>query len=249
MTIDELVAAFDLPAASRVDRRIPKTILSERGASSAADRKLIDRSVERLDWLATLSPSTVGIAASDQADQPAAEVQILGLTAKSQPTQRLFELVHRAVPYPVVLIAQSDEGQLRLSLAPLRPGERVADQMVVERLVISPPLTGSDGAFFDSVRLEALPRTNLSRLYAGLLERVEALTASRLSGSKFRLPKNSEDAESRRHALASYAAKETTWISAKAAVRKEKRLAEQVRLAEQARMLGVELAAIAARMA
>lgn len=249
MTTDELVAAFRLPATAKVERRIPKTILSERGANSAADRKLIDRCVDRLDWVAALSPSTVGIVASDDPDRPAPEVQILALMAKTDPVQRLFELVHRAIPYPLVLIVQTSAGRPRLSLAPLRLAERISDQLVIERLILSPPLEPGDRPFLDSLSLEILPRTDLGRLYSGLVERAEALAASRLSGSDFRLPRDSAEAEVRRKALASYASKEAEWISAKAAARNEKRLAEQVRLAEQARLLGVELAAIAARMA
>jgi hypothetical protein len=249
MTIEELVAAFDLPPASKVARRIPKTILAERGASSASDRKLIDRSVDRLDWVATLSPSTVGIAASDDPDRPAPEVQVLALTAKLEPVQRLFELVHRSIPYPTVLVAQAPQGKPKLSLAPLRPAERVSGQLVIECLVLSPPVEAGDRSFLGSLSFEALPRTDLGGLYSGLMERVEALAASRLSGSDFRPPKDATEAEFRRDALGAYAAKEAEWVSAKAAARKEKRLAEQVRLAEQARLLGVELAAIAARMA
>ena len=40
-------------------RRLPKEVLAQHGAANAADRKLIDSAIERLDWWATLSPVTV----------------------------------------------------------------------------------------------------------------------------------------------------------------------------------------------
>jgi hypothetical protein len=249
MTVDQVLTALNLPRQVRVDRRIPKSTLSERGAATAADRKLIDRTVDRLDWLGSLSPATVGIAPSPDPIRPVGEVQLLSMSTKLEPTRRVFELVHRAIPYPVVLLVSTPAGKIRMSLAPLRPAERIADQLVVERLVITPEIETGDKAFLASLQFEGLSRLDLRLLYDGLIERAEGLTASRLSGQAFRLPATPAEAELRRLALSDHQAKETEWIATKAAARKEKRLAEQVRISEQARLLGVELAAIAARMA
>jgi len=242
-----------LPAASRINRRIPKTVLSEHGASTAAQRKLIDRTVERLDWLATLSPATVGIAAGADEERPVPEVQLLMLDARADPTQPLLTIIHRAIPYPLILLTRLPSGGVRVSLAPLRPAERLHEKMVVDRLVVAPdlapPLDASDDAFVGSLYLGGLPRVDLGALYEGLVQRVEALAAARLSGSGFRLPSDAAAAAARRDDLARHGQLETAWIAARAAARKEKRLAHQVALAEQARTLEKELKALASRLA
>ncbi len=242
-----------LSLATRVDRRIPKTVLSEHGASTVAQRKLIEGTVERLDWLATLSPATVGIAAGTDEERPVPEVQLLMLAARAEPTQTLLTIIHRAIPYPLMLLTRLPSGGVRVSLAPLRPAERLHERMVVERLVVAPdlttPLDASGDAFLASLYIGGLPQVDLGALYEGLVQRVEALAAARLSGTGFRLASDASGAAARREDLARYSQFETAWIAARAAARKEKRLAHQVALAEQARALEKELKALASCLA
>jgi hypothetical protein len=242
--INRIVDAMALPSASRVDRRIPKTVLSEHGASTAAQRKLIDGTVERLDWLATLSPATVGIAAGTDEERPVPEVQLLMLAARAEPTQTLLT---------IILLTRLPSGGVRVSLAPLRSAERLHERMVVERLVVAPdltaPLDAPAEAFVASLYVGGLPQADLGAVYEGLVQRVEALTAARLSGTGFRLSGDAAAAAARRDDLARHSQLETAWIAARASARKEKRLAHQVALAEQARALEKELKALASRLA
>ena len=61
MNGDTLIEALDLPASSRVDQRIPKKLLLENGAPTAADKRLINDGIEELVWLAALKPTTIGV--------------------------------------------------------------------------------------------------------------------------------------------------------------------------------------------
>lgn len=54
MTADDLITALELPAASRVERRVPKTLLTEHGAPTAADKRRINDGIERVQWVAAL---------------------------------------------------------------------------------------------------------------------------------------------------------------------------------------------------
>lgn len=251
--IDRIVDAMALPSASRVDRRIPKTVLSEHGASTASQRKLIDGTVERLDWLATLSPATIGIATGTDEERPVPEVQLLMLAARAEPTQTLLTIIHRAIPYPLILLTRLPSGAVRVSLAPLRAAERLHEKMVVERLVVAPdlaaPLDAAAQAFVASLHIGGLPQMNLGELYDGVVQRVEALAAARLSGAGFRLSSDAAAAAARRDDLAQYSHLENAWIAARAAARKEKRLAQQVALSEQARKLALKLTGLAKRLA
>lgn len=251
--IDRIVDAMALPPASRIDRRIPKTVLSEHGAGTAAQRKLIDGTVERLDWLATLSPATAGIAAGTDEERPVPEVQLLALTARAEATQPLLTIIHRAIPYPLMLLTRIPSGNVRMTLAPLRPAERLHERMVVERLVVAPdlaaPLDPPAEAFVASLYIGGLPQTDLGALYEGLVQRAEALASACLSGTGFSLPKDAAAATARRDDLARHSQLETARIAARAAARKEKRLAHQVALAEQAKALEREIKALASRLA
>ena len=48
MRMADLVAAFDLPPETTVDQRVPKKLLVENGAPTAADKRQINEGIEEL---------------------------------------------------------------------------------------------------------------------------------------------------------------------------------------------------------
>lgn len=242
VTPQQVRDALALPPGGAAARRLPKDVLAQHGAANAADRKAIDKAIERLDWWATLSPATIGVAAGLDEERPVPAVQVLALVAREQPTQRLLMMVHRAIPVPVILLtALPGAAGTRLSLAPLRRAERVGDKMVVERLVVAPDLAEAnapeDKAFLASLALPQLPQANLAALYEGLIERAEALEVARLTAGKFRLV---DDPQSRRALLAGYSEAEAEWLAVRAIAKREKALGQQVALGNRARTLKEE---------
>lgn len=254
ITPTDIRFALALPPMNAPARRLPKDVLAQHGAANASDRYLIDSSIERLDWWATLSPSTVGIAAGTDDERPVPAIQLLAMTARAEPTQRLLTLIHRAIPVPIILVtALPGNAGTRLSLAPLRRAERVAGQMVVERLVVAPDLAAKEdkptAAFLASLALPNLPQTTLAALYDSLVERSEALTVSCIVRAPFQVLPDTVSADARRTALARYWEIEAKWIAARAAARREKRLAQQVALGNQVQVLKDRLQAIAGELA
>ena len=254
ITPADVRAALALPPMGAPVRRLPKDVLAQHGAANTADRKMIDSAIERLDWWATLSPGTVGVAAGSDCERPVPAIQLLAMTARVEPTQRLLTLIHRAIPVPIILAtALPGNAGTRLSVAPLRRAERVADQMVVERLIVAPDLTAeadaASAAFLSSLALPALPQTNLAALYGALIERAEALVVARMINVPFQLFTDPTSVTARRDALARYGQAEAEWLATRSAAKRESRLAEQVVLGNQARALKDRLQAIAGELA
>ncbi|WP_010218622.1 DUF4391 domain-containing protein [Sphingomonas sp. PAMC 26621] len=254
ITPADVRAALTLPLTGAPVRRLPKDVLAQHGAGNAADRKMIDNAIERLDWWATLSPSTVGVAAGTDGERPVPAIQLLAMTARIEPTQRLLTLIHRAIPVPIILItALPGNAGTRLSVAPLRRAERITDQMVIERLIVAPDLTAktdtATSAFLSSLALLTLPQTTLAALYGALIERTEALAVSRITNEPFKLLSNPMLVTERRDALVRYEQAETEWLAIRSAARRENRLAEQVVLGNQARTLKDRLQAIVGELA
>ena len=106
--VAELVEALRLPAYCRVDQRVPKKMLAEHGAPTAADRRLLTDGIEELQWIAALKPGTVAVPEHRADGREYLEVAVLGVQVrathgKASQWLRLAELVHRAVPYPCLL--------------------------------------------------------------------------------------------------------------------------------------------------
>jgi hypothetical protein len=127
-----LVAALDLPAGARVDQRVPKRLLVEHGAPTAADRRRMNEGIDDVQWLAALKPSTVGVPAFRDSTREYLEIAVLSVTLRAAARwDRLAELVHRAVPYPLILVAALGDG-LELSLAHKRSSQAVTDAIVLD---------------------------------------------------------------------------------------------------------------------
>ncbi len=203
MTGSDILEALQLPSASRVDQRVPKKLLVENGAPTAGDKRQIHDGVEELIWLAALKPNTVGVPAYRDAVREYLEIAVLSLALRPDAkAHRLTELVHRAIPYPILLI-QSQDSVLTLSVAHVRWSQGQARQTVLEGSVVMAGLEAeapNTTAFLSSLQLPQQPRQSLHALYQGWMERFEAHAAAQVTGI-FQPAMNPAAAERRRAAL------------------------------------------------
>ena len=88
-----------------MDQRVPKKLLLENGAPTAADKRHINEGIEELLWLAALKPTTIGVPDYRDDVREYLEIAVLRLSLRAgAKVPRLVEMVHRAVPYPLLLI-------------------------------------------------------------------------------------------------------------------------------------------------
>ena len=59
--ITAIIDALGLPPEARVDARVPKKLLVEQGAPTAADKRAIQDGIDELQWLAACKPTTIGV--------------------------------------------------------------------------------------------------------------------------------------------------------------------------------------------
>lgn len=239
MRPQDIVLALGLPDGCRVDQRVPKKLLLENGAPTAADKRLVNDGIEEIQWVAALKPNTIGV--SDYRDDLREYLEIAVLTvtlratdAKSTNAVRLDELVHRAVPYPVLLLVKAGQS-VTLSLAHKRWAQNEAGKIVLDGGVVSVALPDDApsetvlSAFTQALSLTSQPQTTLFGLYQGWIDSVQALLAARLTGS-FKTADSSEQAAARRQALKECERLELEVARLRTQAAKEKQLARQVEL-------------------
>lgn len=247
--INELISALDLPAGSRVDQRIPKKLLLENGAPTSADKRIINDGIEELFWLAALKPTTIGVPEYRDDVREYVEIAVLRFTLRNgAKATRLVELMHRAVPYPLVLLTEQGE-RYGLSAAHKRWSQGEAGKTVLEGDIVAAAWdTERDGehwpAFRNALALGQQPRTTLYALYQGWIDTLLALHAARVTGA-FAVVGNAEHAAARRDALQECARLDAEITRLRAAAAKERQMARQVAL--NLELKRVEAAQAAAR--
>lgn len=129
MTADEFLAALALPPQALVHQRVPKKHLLDNGAPTSTDKRLISDGIDELQWVAALKPSTIGVPAFEDTERQYLEIAVL--TVAYRPVAkiaRLRELIHRAIPYPLVLFGSDGV----LSLAEIRHAQNEAGKTVID---------------------------------------------------------------------------------------------------------------------
>lgn len=255
LTADDVVKALALPERARVDQRVPKKMLAEHGAPTAADRRLLTDGIEELQWIAALKPGTVAIPEHRADGREYLEVAVLSVQVrathgKASQWMRLAELVHRAVPYPMLLIqtlvpgatATPDDGpperpaQLALSLAHKRAAQNEAGKVVLDGELVRSELLGPNngiasvaGPLLEALALDRQPHQDLMALYQGWMDCLTAAEAAHLTWN-FRLPNGPTAAAAQREALRACQRLEQEAARLRSQAAKERQIAKQVDL-------------------
>lgn len=249
MTVDDIITALELPEAARVERRVPKTLLLEHGAPTAADKRRISEGVEQIHWLAALKPTTIGLPVYRDEDREYLEIAVLRASLRpAAKAARLRDLIHRAIPYPVFAVTvQADRATI--SLAHKRRSQGESDKTVLDGGVVSVEAPSAndphDAAFATALALSNQPRTSIWSLYDGWVDVLVALHAARRTGH-FAISTNRDRRVARRQALEECARLDAKLARLRTAAAKEKQMARQVALnlelkhAEAARQAALE---------
>ena len=253
LSSEQLISALCLPAEATVGQRVPKKMLAEnltsRGTATSADRKLLQEQIDEVTWVAALKPTNAGIPVYQDEVRSYLELAVLNVRLRaasqldpnpakvSSSVSRLAELVHRAIPYPVLLVLD-DGTRIYLSLVHIRWAQKEADKAVLDGDLIqgvfvhngSPAASVMDAdtvnAFINAMDLSKQPRTDLLTLYQGWIDTLSAWQAAAVTG-RFECV-SPQQATARRAALRRCHELDAQISSLRAAASKEKQMARQV---------------------
>lgn len=257
MPIQTVIDALRLPASALVGQRIAKKLLTEQGAPTAADKRLINDAVDTLVWHAALKPGTVGVASftGDATRVDVIELAVVSVLLRPDvrpaQAQRLRELIHRAIPYPLLLVSAHGE-LVTVSLADLRASLGQNDKQVLAALYLSGDFapkapSAVEQSYLVSLAVDEQPRVHLSALYQGWVHRTVALQAARVTGV-FAAPGSESVSQAQREALESMRQIQLEVASTRAQATKEKQLSRQVELNLRLKRLQQQLKQVHARL-
>lgn len=220
--LSTLLTSLELPPACVLNERIAKKLLVENGAATPTDKRAINEGIDELIWVAALKPNNVGVPAYRDDSREYLEIAVLSMRCRAEArSNRITELIHRSIPYPVLLVSikESDVEQteknisrsasalgsplLNVSMADKRFSQSDAQSMVLEDGVTEVQIEADSRleAFASAMNLGKQPRDSLLRLYHGWAAVLDAYRASRITGA---FDQNSLSREERRSAIAEF---------------------------------------------
>jgi len=241
-----------LPAACVLDARVPKKTLVSNADLTAADKRAISDDIEAIVWRFALKPDTILVRRYVDDEREYLEVAILEATLRSRRRcRRMAEVIQRAIPYPVLLVLKHEDG-VALSAAHKRfsraeRGAIVAEDILLTDWIEEDAPSEAQRMFLESLDSSTLPSTDLLAFYAGVVERLVALAAARLSG-EYRLGSAPDGGQDRRERLMECEAVESEIVERRAAIKTESQFNRKVELNTQIKQLEERLAALANRL-
>jgi hypothetical protein len=158
--------------------------------------------------IAALKPTNIGVPEYRDAVREYLEIAVLTVALRpAAKPPRLIELIHRAIPYPVVLVAQHGD-TVNLSLAHKRWSQGETGKTVLDGEVVAVEWNHErhekhERDFLAAMALARQPRTHLSAVYQGWIDRLNALSAARITGA-FAVPATTAQAAVVREGLETY---------------------------------------------
>jgi len=229
-----LYAAMSMPDSCQLSKRVFKKLFIENGSLTAADKRAFTDDIDTIVWEYTLKPSTLPVKGYEDDEREYHEVAIIQVNLKTDKrTRRICEVVHRTIPYPIFLVLAFPP-RVAVSVAQKRFSRAEHGAIVAEDIRLTPWLDGDEpdpihGQFIESLALPTLPQTDFFALYSGLVDRVAALEAARLTG-EYRLGSSPQQARDRLTRLADCRGIEQEIAELRASLKKENHFNRQVEL-------------------
>lgn len=185
--IEALYEKMMIPESCRLGKRVYKRLFHENAKLSATDKKALRDDVDNILWQYTFKPTTIPIQPYEDEQREYHEVALLQVNLKQTGrVNRLAEILHRAIPYPLFLVFVSDT-TCSISLAYKRFSQAEKEAIVAEGfqatgwLELSNP-TEIQAAFLESLDISTWPHTHFFAFYKAAVDRVVAFACAEHSG-------------------------------------------------------------------
>jgi len=240
--IEALYEKMMIPESCRLGKRVYKKLFHENAKLSATDKKALSDDVDTIVWQYTFKPITIPIQPYEDAQREYHEVALLQVNLKQTGrVNRLAEIVHRAIPYPLFVVFVFDM-TCSISLAYKRFSQAEKEAIVAEGfqatdwLDLSNP-TEPQAAFLESLDISTWPHTHFFAFYRAAMDRVIALAWAEHSGHyKLEIP-NDLSADDRVNKLKQVGKLQQEKSEIQGKLKKEKNLGTQVQLNTRIKMI------------
>ncbi|MEA1928000.1 MAG: DUF4391 domain-containing protein, partial [Candidatus Auribacterota bacterium] len=160
-----------IPESCYLGKRVYKKLFRENAKLNATDKKALRDDVDTIIWQYTFKPATIPIQSYEDDQREYHEVALLQVNLKQTGrVNRLAEIIHRAIPYPLIVVFVSDT-TCSISLAHKRFSQAEKEAIVAEGFQATgwldlSNLTKSQGAFLESLDISTWPQKNFFAFYS-----------------------------------------------------------------------------------
>lgn len=187
LTLEACIECLKIPAHCYVAKKVYKKLFYDNAKLLTADKKAFQEHLDVVTWLYALKQDNTSFKAYVDEQREYAEVSILLVNLKQIGTaERIVNLIHRAIPYPLLLICIHQD-LVMFSIAPKRFSLAEKGIIVVEEVMNSgwinlESLSSTELPFVRSLAIDAKIYLSFLDLYRGWEASFVALACSKHTG-------------------------------------------------------------------
>ena len=251
--IEALYEKMMIPESCRLGKRVYKKLFHENAKLSATDKKALRDDVDTILWQYTFKPTTIPIQPYEDDQREYHEVALLQVNLKQTGrVNRLAEVVHRAIPYPLFVVFIIDT-TCSISLAYKRFSQAAKEAIVAEGFQATAWLdllnpTENQAAFLESLDISTWPHSHFFAFYRAAMDRVIALACAEHSGHYSLVIPNGLSVDDRVNKLKQVEKLQQEKSEIQGKLKKEKNLGTQVQLNTRIKQIKYRIEEIKAKL-
>lgn len=183
---------LQLPMKCLLERRLTKAFFLRNFTLTSSEKKILNTSVQSMQWLASLKPSTTNIPPYKTDPYTFEEIQVfivrlLGDGDFEQLYKKVSELIHKYIPYQIFLIIEA-ENMLLYSVCDKRINQADQSKRTIESYQYTPIINTLykreiEVNFMEALHFEVLDKTNLQTTYQSYVQSIIQYTSACITGS------------------------------------------------------------------
>lgn len=180
-----------IPERNILDKKLTKAFFLKNFNLSAAEKKILNKSIVQMNWLASIKPATANIPAVSNDAYKYEEIQIIICTITDNTLEKIagkcIQLLQKYIPYQMLIIVE-DANEFKISLCDKRINKAETNKRTIERYFITKSLsklykTDLSDAFYKALDYSNLDKINLELLYKSYIQAVVQFQAASITGN------------------------------------------------------------------
>jgi hypothetical protein len=182
---------LQLPERCLVNKRITKAFFLKNFRLSAAEKKLINTTINSMNWLASIRPTNANIQMVKTEDQLLEEVQVISCSVSNNQLDsngtKCIEFIQKHIPYEVLLIVE-DDTHFILNVCNKRVNQNDTNKRIVEDYFTTETISKLyknelSTSFFEAIPFKDLDKSSLETVYKNYTQAIIQYQAASITGN------------------------------------------------------------------
>ena len=185
---------FQIPERCVLDKKLTKAFFLKNFDLSVVEKKLLNNSIQSMDWLASIKPSSANISTVVNSHYAYEEIQLFVCTVAdnllNELADKCIQLFQKYIPYQMLVIVE-DSSHFVLNASDKRINLNDANKRTIESYSTTTPLSklyvnAISTSFYEALHFSALDKTNLETTYKSYIQAIVQFQTASITGSFYK---------------------------------------------------------------